>query len=115
MASYKLKTDGIEFEVAKSATPKVDNDGRQKVDMNSGHPVWVVELTAWKGEDEGADTLNVSVASSVAPPVRWRQPVEVVDLEIIPWANLGRNKELRQGVAFKAAEIRPLDQLAPLE
>lgn len=107
MASYKLKTDGIEFEVAKSAAPKTDNEGRQKVDVNSGYPVWVVELTAWKGEDEGADTLSVSVAASVAPAVKWRQPVEVVDLEIIPWANLGRNKELRQGVAFKAAEIRP--------
>jgi len=114
MPSYKLRTEGIEFEVAKSAAPKVDNDGRQKVDHNTGHPVWVVELTAWKGENEGADTLAVSVASPVAPAVKWRQPVDVVDLEIIPWANLGRNKELRSGVAFKAAEIRPAEALAPV-
>jgi hypothetical protein len=109
MASYKLKTDGIEFEIAKSPVPKVDTEGRQKVDNATGHPVWVVELTAWKGEDEGASTLAVSVASASAPAVKWRQAVEVVDLEIIPWANLGRNKELRSGVAFKASEIRPAE------
>jgi len=109
MPSYKLRTDGIEFEIAKSPVPKVDTEGRQKIDTNTGHPVWVVELTAWKGENEGADTFAVSVASAAAPAVRWRQPVEVMDLEIIPWANLGRNKELRSGVAFKALEIRPLE------
>src|SRR5688500_13067406 len=108
MASYKLLTAGIEFEVAKSPVPKVDTDNRQKVDNATGNPVWVVELTAWKGENEGADTMAVSVASATAPAVKWRQPVEVVGLEIIPWANLGRNKELRTGVAFKAADIRPL-------
>jgi len=109
MASYKLRTEGIEFEIAKSPVPKVDQDGRQKVDGITGHPVWVVEVAAWKGENEGADTMAVSVASAMPPAVRWRQPVEVVDLEIIPWANLGRNKELRSGVAFKASEIRPLE------
>lgn len=109
MQSFKLRTEGIEFEVAKAAVPKMDEGGRQKVDVNTGDPVWMVELTMWKGENEGADTLSVAVSCPAAPPIRWRQPVEVVDLEIIPWAYLTRNKELRSGVAYKAALIRPLE------
>lgn len=109
MQSFRLRTDGIEFEVAKSAIPKLDESGRQKVDTNSGNPVWMVELTMWKGENEGADTLTVSICCPIAPPVRWRQPVEVIDLEAIPWAYLSRNKELRSGVAYRAVDIKPLE------
>jgi hypothetical protein len=34
--------------------------------------------------------------------------VEVVDLEIIPWAQKDRDGEVRKGVSFRAREIRPL-------
>lgn len=106
--SYKIDTTGVEYEVAKTAVPKVDMNGVQKIDQMSKVPLWVVELTAWQGENEGADTLAVTVPAPAAPVLRWREPVEVLDLEIIPWAQKGRNGELRQGVAFRAKEIRPL-------
>jgi hypothetical protein len=107
--SYKIDTTGIEYEVAKTTMPKLDMNGAQKIDTMTKLPVFVVELTAWQGENEGAETLAVSIASTTPPVLRWREPVEVIDLEIIPWAQKGRNGELRQGVAFRAKEIRPLN------
>jgi hypothetical protein len=108
---YVLDTSALEFEVAKTAVPKVDDKGVQKVDHMSGRPVWVVEINAWLGEDEGADTLSVSIASVSKPELRWRQPVELVDLEMIPWASKGRNDRdpIRQGIAFRVSEIRPVE------
>ena len=108
---YVLDTSALEFEVAKTAVPKVDDKGVQKVDQVSKSPVWSVEITAYLGEDEGADTMTVSVASAVKPELRWRQPVELVELEMIPWSSKGRNDRdpIRSGVAFRAKEIRPVE------
>lgn len=104
---YLLKTDGSEYEVSKTAVAKTDpNTGIQKVDPFTKLPVWSVELTAWGSEDSGADVLVVSVASATMPTLRWREPVEVIDLEMIPWSQKRRDGELRSGVAFKAAAIR---------
>jgi hypothetical protein len=106
---YLLDTSGMEFEVAKTAMPKVDDNGVQKIDPATKYPVWAVEVTAWQGEDEGAEALVVSVASPVKPELRWRQPVELVALEMLPWSSKGRRDgEIRSGVAFRAREIRPV-------
>lgn len=104
---YMLRTDNVEFEVSKTAVPKVDQNGAQKIDPVSKLPVWSVELTAWTGEDQGADVVTVSIPAASIPTLRWREPVEVVDLEMLPWAQKRRDGELHQGVAFKAVEIRP--------
>lgn len=106
MAKYWLKTEGIEFEVSKAPQPKIDRgQSTQKVDTQSGLPLWVCEITAWSGENEGATVLVVSVPAREAPAVTWRMPVELIDLEIIPWARMDRGN-VQSGVAFKAAEIR---------
>ena len=111
---YVLDTSGLEFEVAKTAVPKVDERGVQKIDQASKYPVWNVELTVYMGEDAGADTMNVGVASPEKPDVQWRQPVQVVDLEMIPWSSKGRQDRdpIRSGVAFRAKEIRPVEVAA---
>ncbi|WP_433320023.1 hypothetical protein [Dactylosporangium sp. CA-139066] len=108
---YLLDTSGYEFEVAKTAVPKVDEKGVQKHDPVSGHPVWVVEVMAFMGEDQGANQVDVSIASPVKPDLRWRQPVQMVGLEMIPWASKGRNDRdpIRQGISFRAKEIVPVD------
>lgn len=49
-----------------------------------------------------ADVVNVSVAGEPAG-VQLGMPVAVRDLVATPWENDGRH-----GVAFRAAEIRPL-------
>src|SRR5262245_22960258 len=105
---YMLKTEGTEFEVSKTAVPKTDPNGAQKIDPTTKLPVWSVQVTGWTDEDSGADVLVVSVPAATMPALRWREPVELVDLEMLPWAQKRRDGELYQGVAFKAAEIRPM-------
>ena len=105
---YMLKTEGIEFEVSKSPVAKTNPNGAQKVHPLTNWPVWAVQLTTWTNEDEGSDVLVVSIASPTAPSLRWREPVEVVDLEMIPWSQKGRDGDIRSGVAFRAKEIRPV-------
>src|SRR2546421_7809977 len=90
---YLLKTDGIEFEVAKRPVPKVDQNNVQKIDPVTKFPVWSVQLATWTDEDTGSDVLVVSVPSPTLPDLRWRQPVEVVDLEMIPWHRKNRSGE----------------------
>ena len=111
---YLLKTEGVEWECTKRPVPKFEDDGnggrstRQKIDKATGYPVWTIEVTAFTNEEDGSAVFPVSVASSAMPDVAWRQPVEVVDLEIFPWASKDRRSgDVRQGVAFKAREVRP--------
>jgi hypothetical protein len=105
---YMLKTEGTEFEVSKAPVAKTAPNGVQKVDAFTGWPVWSVQLTTWTNEADGSDVLVVSVASPTVPPLTWRQPVEVADLEMIPWSQKGRDGDVRSGVAFRAKEIRPV-------
>jgi hypothetical protein len=102
---YMLKCDDAEYEVSKTAVPKVDERGVQKVDPVTHLPVWSVQVTAWNDEDTGADVMVVSVPAEVRPELRWREPVTVTDLEIIPWTQKRRDGEVRSGVAFKASAI----------
>ena len=104
---YLLKTDGIEFECSKRPVPKTAPNGVQKVDNSTGWPVWSIELTGFTNEDDGSSVIAVNVASPTLPVLQWREPVEVVDLEMIPWSQKGRDGDIRSGVAFRAKEIRP--------
>ncbi|WP_426506727.1 hypothetical protein ACPPVO_52055 [Dactylosporangium sp. McL0621] len=101
---YMLDMSGYEFEVVKTAAPKLDGNGAQKIDPVSKNPVWVVEVNAFQGEDAGVHQMDVTLASATKPDLRWRQPVELSSVEMIPWANNGRS-----GVAFRVGEIRPVD------
>ena len=105
---YLLRTDGIEFEVSKRPMPKTTANGSQKVDSTTGWPVWAVELIAAGNEDEGTTVIVVNVPAPQMPELRWREAVEVVDLEIIPWAQKDKDGDIRKGVSFRAREIRPL-------
>src|SRR5262245_54747353 len=105
---YTLKTDGIEFEVSRKPEPKTAPNGAQKVDTQTGWPVWSIQLATFTNEGEGSDVLVVSLAAPTMPQLRWREPVEVVDLEMIPWSQKGRDGDIRSGVAFRAREIRSM-------
>ena len=104
---YLLKTDGIDWECSRRSVPKTAPNGVQKIDASTGRPVWSVELTGFTNEDEGSSVIVVNVASPTMPVLQWREPVEVVDLEMIPWSQKGRDGDIRSGVAFRAKEIRP--------
>jgi len=104
---YLLETRGNAYEVSRRPVPKMAPNGVQKVDAFTGWPLWAVELAVFRNEEDGSAVFTTSVASPTVPELEWREPVEVVDLEIIPWAQKGRDGEIRSGVAFRAKEIRP--------
>lgn len=105
---YLLKTDGVEFEIAKPPVPKTDQNGVQRIDRLTQWPQYVVGLMVLNVEEETAEDMAVTLASPVPPVLRWREPVSVVGLEMIPWASTdNKDRSLRSGVAFRAAEIVP--------
>jgi hypothetical protein len=108
---YMLRVDNLEFEVAQPPAPKLEQNGSQKRDRNTNAPVWSVGLTALNPVSETAEGLMVSVASEVRPDLRWRQPVVVEDLEMLPWSQKRNNGDVQSGVAFRATAIRAVDAL----
>ncbi len=80
--------------------------GRPKADEH-GQPLYAVQLIAFS-TDRGkarSEILNVKLADPA--PIPPGTPVRVVDLVAQPWANNGRN-----GIAYRAARIEPLDRPA---
>jgi hypothetical protein len=74
--------------------------GQLRVDRETGQTVYQVGLCLMAGAS--ADVVNVSVAGEPSG-VQLGMPVQVRDLVATPWENDGRH-----GIAFRAAEIRPL-------
>ncbi|MEV0935587.1 hypothetical protein ACIBMX_21765 [Streptomyces phaeochromogenes] len=83
--------------------PRVANreTGQLRVDRETGKTMYQVGLCMMAGTS--ADVVNVSVAGEPAG-VQLGMPVAVRDLIATPWENDGRH-----GIAFRAAEIRPLN------
>ncbi|ONH29130.1 hypothetical protein [Pseudofrankia asymbiotica] len=67
-----------------------------------GVPLWEVQVTVAVA-GSGASTLRVKVAAASAPRLTLGQPVSVVGLKALAW-EMGS----RHGLAFSAAEIRPV-------
>lgn len=78
----------------------------QKVDRESGLPMWSTELTV--KTENGAQVISVTTVGQSAPVVSLGELVEPVDLEALPWTNTDANGQTRSGVAFKATELRAL-------
>jgi len=95
----EIKTDGVEFVVSRAPQPKSDNDGRQKVDRDTGASLHVTELVAM--DNTGAEVIKVTTVGE--PKVATRQLVTVVKLVAMPW-----NIDGRGGVAFRAESITPV-------
>ena len=90
------------FMVSRGFEPKVDiTTGRIKTDRTTGQELNTVQLTAF--DERGGEVITVTVAGAVREiPVTTL--VSVVELEAIPWNNNGRN-----GVAFRAASVTPVN------
>ncbi len=101
-----LNTENVSFRVSGNPEPKVrDMKTRtQKVDMESGLPMWSTELTAQTGN--GAQVILVTTVGQVKPSVSIGEVVDPVELEALPWTNTDANGQVRSGVAFKATELR---------
>lgn len=100
-----LMTDDLEFEVAQRAEPKLDQNGMQKLQAKTNIPLWSIDISA-AGEHRGMMVFPVTVAAPQMPVFNWREPVEVIGLEIIPWKST--NGDGGAGVVYRAEEIRSL-------
>lgn len=82
--------------------PRVANreTGQLRVDRETGKTVYQVGLCLMAGTSADVVAVNVpGEPAGIQPGV----PVQVRDLTATPWENDGRH-----GVAFRAAEIKPL-------
>ncbi|KNE83498.1 MULTISPECIES: SCO3933 family regulatory protein [Streptomyces] len=82
--------------------PRVANreTGQLKVDRETGRTIFQVGLCLMAGTT--AEVVNVNVVGEPTG-VQNGVPVQVRDLVATPWENEGRH-----GIAFRAAEIKPL-------
>ena len=83
-------------------SPRIANreTGQLRVDRETGKTMFQVGLCLMAGTT--AEVVNVSVAGEPSG-VQLGVPVQVRDLVVTPWENDGRH-----GLAFRAAEIKPL-------
>lgn len=98
-----VDTSKVQFQVTKQAGPKVDQNGRQKTQRDTGEPMWTVQVMAL--DEQGGEMLNVTVAG-VQPKLTVGQWVNLIGLEALPW-NRENNGRHMHGVAFRAQEIKP--------
>ena len=107
-----IRTDDIQFLVTCNAAPKVADrkTNAQKIDGQSGLPMWTTELTALGAK--GASVIQVTTVSTTAPAVSMGETVVPMDLEALPWSNKDRDGEVRTGIAFRASALQSLTPAA---
>jgi hypothetical protein len=101
MLKLQLDTTGKTMTASMASVPKVDEKGTQKSERGTGRMLWSTQVFVLDGE-LGGEVITITTAGE-KPDVKVGQPVSVTGLEAIPWATNGRN-----GVAFRATELRPL-------
>lgn len=90
----RIDTSGTRFIVTRAPEPRLNFEtGAPKVDTATGMPMYATQVLAL--DDSGGEVLIVTVAGD--PKVTVTQPVSVVGLVAIPWAQGDRS-----GVAFRA-------------
>jgi hypothetical protein len=103
-----LDTTNVIFEISEEAVPKLDDKTRaQKLDRDSGQPMWTVVLYG-RGRASGrrwTAVFNVTVVSAEKPAAEEGEQVVPTDLEALPWSN-ERDGRVRTGVAFKASGLQ---------
>ena len=97
------------YQVTQSPAPKIGDrkSGAQKIDQNSGLPMWTTELLAL-AHSGGASVIQVTTTGQTAPQLTIGEPVVPEDLEALPWSNRGGDGETRMGIAFRASALRAL-------
>jgi hypothetical protein len=89
----------VRFQVTRNPEPKLDQNGKQKVNRD-GLPMWATQVMAL--DMSGGEVLVVTV-SGVKPSVTVGQDVAPVELEAIPWATNGKS-----GISYRAVELKPV-------
>jgi hypothetical protein len=103
-----VDTSAKQVTVTKEAVEKNDGQsGRQKVERGTGRPMWSTQVFVL--DDDGGEVITVTTAGE-RPNVKVGQLVSLSKLEALPWATNGRN-----GVAFRAAEIKAAPGMASVK
>lgn len=87
--------------VTRTAQPKMDQHGEQRVEKETGLPLWSVQVCVT--DHTGGEVVSVTLPGD-KPDVTVNELVDLIGLVAIPWSTNGRN-----GVAFKATSIIALD------
>jgi hypothetical protein len=93
-----VDTNGKQVTVTKDPVEKLEQNGRQKTERNTGRPMWSTQVFVL--DDDGGEVITITTAGE-KPNVKVGQALTVSKLEALPWATNGRS-----GVAFRAEEIR---------
>ncbi len=88
-----LDTSGYTFQVTRAPSAKIDQERHQKIDKETGDPLWVTQVLVL--DDHGGEVVHVTTAGA-EPQVDVGDEVRFELLLAIPWAQNGRN-----GVAFR--------------
>jgi hypothetical protein len=104
-----LDVSKARYMVTCNPEPKVADlkTGAQKIDQESGLPMWTTELTALT--DRGASVIQVTTVSQTIPVVSVGEIVVPDGLEALPWTNKDRDGELRTGIAYRASALKVLE------
>lgn len=96
-----VDTSSKQVTVSKDPVPKQGDNNQQRTERGTGRPMWSTQVFIL--DEDGGEVLNVTTAGEM-PGVKVGQPVTLSNLEALPWSNNGRS-----GVAFRAAEIKPVN------
>ena len=99
-----IDTTGMQFLAGGSVEPVLDFTTKQhKLDRDSNRPLFQVRLNVFYRDGDQDRTEIIVVKTTDPTPLPPMTRVEPVELVAIPWAANGKN-----GVAYRAAAIRPL-------
>ena len=93
-----VDTNSKQVTVTKDPGEKLEQNGRQKTERNTGRPMWSTQVFVL--DDDGGEVITITTAGD-KPNVKVGQQLTVSKLEALPWSTNGRS-----GVAFRASEIK---------
>jgi hypothetical protein len=95
-----VDTSGKQVTASRDPEPKNDQNGNQRFEKGTNRPMWSTQVFVL--DETGGEVIAITTAGE-KPSVKVGQLVTVQQLEAIPWATNGRN-----GVAFRATELKPV-------
>lgn len=91
---------GKELVVTQNPEPKLDQEGKQRVDKKTGQPMWATQAVVT--DESGGEIIRITTVGE-QPDVRVGEELKVTGLVGIPWASNGR-----AGMAWRADSISAL-------
>ncbi len=98
-----IDTTGKRFTVTKRPEPKVDQNGKPRLEKGTDLPLWSTQVVVV--DAEGGDIITITTVGHKIPDLEPEDPVTVEGLVAIPWQSTGRN-----GIAYRAESINLIDE-----